>query len=594
MAFWLSFLNGSRVRASQRRRGVWLTVPVLGVVALGYMAAATVARPDLGFWSPDSSIRYVQLVSLLRQGYREVAVVYPGGKLDPEGRFYPVGGGFAAVRDGKVYLLYSPYFPALAAPFYQVFGRVGLIGVPLLSGLSVVSLTFAWLGRLGQWAGAAGALLVGLGTPLAVYSVVFWDHAPVTALTTGAIFCLARSLEGERGIGPVVAGVLLGLAVWLRNEAYVFAAAAMVLWTVVAGQRRLLPVALGFLLSASFVWALNWHLYGHPLGLKGLAGMEAVKSRLGGAEGWLVRRVLAAYDLLVSTERFVDAQDPIRVGTSLGVAAVIILSGWLLRLGVRYLSASSILFGGGAVVVVVGWLVATGSEVMGLLPAVPALALLALANLKSAWERLALGTTLLYVAAVVVIGSEGGLQWGPRYLLPVTPLLVWLACSGVWKSCVGLPGKLRRSVVQSAVMIGVASIVVQAAGIGMVRAQAEMSWRVESLLRAAGSQVLATGQPLFHMMGFLYFDRILARVDGPDELRELVRSYARQRVPRWTYIPFYGPAFNARAVEDWSSEYEWRFRITEDRTPLAWVMGRGRLIYLRLISYEGYRRGADR
>jgi len=98
----------------------------LAFVGAAYAGAAAWVG-DRAFWSPDSSIRHVQLVSLLRERYEDVAAVYPGAWLDPEARFYPVSKGFAAPRDGKVYLLYPPFFPALVAPLFQAAGRAGLV-----------------------------------------------------------------------------------------------------------------------------------------------------------------------------------------------------------------------------------------------------------------------------------------------------------------------------------------------------------------------------------------------------------------------------------------------------------------------------------
>jgi hypothetical protein len=561
---------------------------ILAAVALAYVAAAWVARPDLGFWSPDSSIRYVQLVSLVRQGYREVAAVYPGAELDPDGRFYPISRGFATARDGKVYLLYSPYFAAVTAPFYQAFGRFGLIVLPLLSGLAVVWLTFAWLRRFGEWPAAVGALLVGLGTPLVVYSVVFWDHAPVAALTTGAAYLLARGVDRPGCRGVAAAGTLLGLAAWFRNEAYVFAAAALVASALVVGPRRLAPLVGGFLLAAGIAWALNGHLYGHPLGLKGVAGAEAVRARLGGVEGWMLGRLLAAYDLLISTERFVDAHDPVRLPQSVGVACAVLLSTALLRAGVRLGSWASVLAAGAAVAVAVGWLVATGSEVMGLVPGVPALALLGLWAPRHAWERLVAWVAGLYVAGVVVLGSEGGLQWGPRYLLPAVPLLVWLVSAGV--ACVkpASEAKVQPALVACVTFVTVASLAVQGVGVLTVRRQLQTAALFEQLLRKADSPLLVTGiEPLFRVMGYLYFDRVLMSVESPAELQELVRAFTRHRVERWTYVPFSGLGFDARAVERWSSRGSWRFRVASDVAPPLRVESTGASAALRLITYVG-------
>lgn len=559
---------------------------VLAGMAVAYMAAAWVTRPDLGFWSPDSSIRYIQLVSLLEQKYREVAVVYPGSVLDPEGKFYPVSGGFAAVRDGKVYLVYSPYFPALSAPLYWVLGRYGLVVLPLLSGLVVIWATRLWLQRVCVSAAIIGAILVGLSTPLIVYSAVFWDHALVAALTTTCFVLLARAPVGDRR-SIFWAGALAGAATWFRNEGYLFVVSLLTAWTLVARRRSLLPLALGVLCGAAVGWILNWYVYGHPLGLKGSAGARAVQARLGGAEGWLLGRALAAYDLLVSTERFVDAGEPVRIAESAALVAAVLLGSALLRLGVVNRSPASVVAAGVGVVGVAGWLLGSDSEVMGLVPAVPAVALLGLWTPAGPWERLVGWTGITYVMGAVALGSEGGLQWGPRYLLAVLPVLLWLGAVGLWRVYQTAGGSLRVGIVVAGTLIALASAAVQVKGLFAVRSQVEMAVRVENLLRGTGTPVLVTGQPLFHMMGFLYFDRILLRVDDARELEELVQSFARQRVARWTYIPLYGPAFDARSVERWTGRGPWKFRVVEDRIPLAWVMGRGRYIYLRMITYAG-------
>ncbi|MDR7400486.1 MAG: hypothetical protein QN144_14415 [Armatimonadota bacterium] len=561
----------------------------LAGVAVVYLLGAWLACPDLGFWSPDSSIRYVQVVSLLRQNYRDVAAVYPGAQLDPGARFYAVSSGFATVRDGKVYLLYSPYFPALVAPLYWVLGRFGLVVLPLLSGLAVVSVTYLWLRRSGPGTGVLGAGLVGLGTPLVVYSVVFWDHAPVAALTTAAAWLLCRSVEDRTG-SLLAAGVVLGVATWFRNEAYLFAAAAMAAWGAVAGLGRLPRLVVGFLLGAGLAWALNWQLYGHPLGLKGLAGIEAVRGRLGGAEGWLLRRVLAAYDLLISTERFVDAQAPVRVGTSAGVATVLVLSALLFRAGACSRSVLSLLSAGAAVATVTVWLLGTGSEVMGLLPAVPAVALLGLWKPETAWERVVGWTAGLYVLGVLVVSSEGGLQWGPRYLLPAVPLLMWLGCVALSRWCGAVEGRLRGALVTSTALLALAGLTVQGVGVMTVRWQAQAYDRVERLLRSIDSSVVATGiEPLFRVMGYLYFERVLMTVQGPEELRQLVDLLAARQVRRWAYIPVAGPAFDARVVERWAESGRWRFRVAEDRMLHVRIVQTRSTSGLRVITYTGSR-----
>ena len=558
----------------------------LVVAALAYGMAAWLVRPDLGFWSPDSSIRYVQLVSLLQRRFERVDAVYPAVTLDPQARFYPVSPGFAVVREGKVYLAYSPYFPALAAPLYRLLGAFGLVALPLASGLLVVAVSCSWLGRRMPELGLVGGVAVGLGTPLAVYSVVFWDHAPVAALTAAGLLVLA----GDRGANrqAFLAGALVGMATWFRNEVYVFAAAAAVAWALVAGWRRLPRVLAGMLCGAAPAWLLNWHLYGHPLGLKGLAGAQALAARLGGTERWLWSRLVAGYDLLISIENFQNATSPLRAPESLGVAGVLVGSAVLLRLGTANRTPASVYAVGVAVAAVAAWLVATGAGVMGLVPAMPVLVLLGLWRPGERAEQLIGLAAGLYVLGVLATGSEGGLQWGPRYLLPAVPPLVWLAFSGVARAYKESSRDMRRALAVCAVLSVAASFGVQAVGVWRVRAQVLAGARVEAILRSVESPILVTGmEPLFRFLGYLYFDRVLMSVEGPDELQDLARVLARQKVPRWTYIPFSGREFDARIIERWTLQESWKFRVVEDRTPAVWVLESGRAISLRLITYRG-------
>lgn len=264
---------------------------------------------------------------------------------------------------------------------------------------------------------------MGVGTPLAVYGVVFWDHAPVAVLSSGGLLLLARGAQAGSDRTIFWGGVLVGAATWFRNEAYLFAAAAVGAWTLAVGRKHLGSLVAGLACGAAPAWALNWQLYGHALGLKGLAAVEAAHSRLGG-EGWLWDRALVAYDALVSTEDFVNARSPTRVFASLAISVVWVTSAMLLALGTRSGNAVSIVCAGVGVAGTSLWLWASRWEIMGLLPAVPALVVLSLWKPHDRWERLTGWVAGLYVLGVLAVGSTGGLQWGPRYLLPVVPPLV--------------------------------------------------------------------------------------------------------------------------------------------------------------------------
>jgi hypothetical protein len=151
-----------KLKSGLEEHGERLKRLTLAFVGAAYAGAAAWVG-DRALWPPDSSVRYVQLVSLLRQSYQDVAAVYPGAWLDPEARLYRASKGFGAPRDGKVYLLDPSFFPALVAPLFQGAGRAGLVIVPMVAGFATVWLSWRWLRQFGCWVAQFGTVLVGGG-----------------------------------------------------------------------------------------------------------------------------------------------------------------------------------------------------------------------------------------------------------------------------------------------------------------------------------------------------------------------------------------------------------------------------------------------
>src|SRR3546814_9153879 len=68
-------------------------------------------------------------------------------------------------------------------------------------------------------AGWAGYWLVGMGSPVVVYALDFWEHAPGVACIVGAVALMAGIIDGEPSNARAVgAGALLGLAATMRTE----------------------------------------------------------------------------------------------------------------------------------------------------------------------------------------------------------------------------------------------------------------------------------------------------------------------------------------------------------------------------------------
>lgn len=563
-------------------RGVPWRLVVL-VTAAVYAAAGWYLSEPGTFWSVDNAVRFVQLESLRRQNYRSVAAVYPAADLDPQHDFYPIAG-FSYRRDGRTYLSYPWLFPLVASPLYGWLGHGGLLVVPALGALAVTGLVALTSAQQASVAGVAAGLLVGVASPLLIYAVVFWDHSLVAALTAGAVVLLLPDARNpDRRARAVLAGLLLGLGPWFRNEAYVFAAAVVLgLW--VAGRRWPVVWVLGGAALALFpLWAYHLWWFGHPLGDKGRVVIEAVGQP--GLLGYLQRRALMAYEVLVSLEHYERALSPERTLESALLALGLVAGAYLLGVGLRRDSLAWTAVGG-LVLACVGTAPALLKlPVTGLLPSAPFVALAWIRPAADARDRFLWTVLASYVGGVIVVRDTAGLQWGPRYVLPAIPVLGLLcgrAVAEAWQSHARLRGVL-------AVMLAgllASGLAVQMLGLTLIRHSLDTLRAIEGALRSARYEVVATGyEPVFQSLGRLYFEKKLMVVGSQEELRALVGLLAARRVEGWTYVPRYAAAFDPRLVERWTEGRPWRFRLEEDRTPLVVQFGGVRPV--RLVTYRG-------
>ncbi|MDR7602117.1 MAG: hypothetical protein QN172_06630 [Armatimonadota bacterium] len=533
-----------------------LFAAVAGTAALA-LAALDLAR-HRAFWSPDSGLRFLQVEALVRQGYRRVSIPYPGARFDPGARYLPFGDWFLVRRGGQLCVVYPPYFPALASLPYRALGFAGLLVLPLAGAVAVLRI-IAHLQKASEPPWPALAVLAVLSTPLAVYGLLFWDHAPAAGLGAGAAALVTAAGWQKRDAPAFLSGLLAGLGLWLRTEMYLFTVALMLAAWRVFGRRVAAWVAVGALVPALAVWTLNLHLFGHPLGLKGEAAVGArvaeVRSAAQAVEGWAKRRLLVAYDLLISTEQPQNGEQPERIGPSLAVSGAVVAGSALLTWGAWSRDVARILVGAGVAVLGPVYAAVTGQHLMGLLPTMPFVAALPLAVGNPSPEvRYPLLVGSLYFAAVLATASVGGLQWGPRYLLPAIPLIVWAAVAALAPLSRSWPHGARAMHLAVAILTA-GGLTVQAAGVLAVRSDGAALVALQDAIERRSAPVLVSGaEPVLRALAPLYFRRVLLRVDGPEALRDLVRTLSRYRVREWTYVPFTGARSDRRRIERWSEE----------------------------------------
>jgi hypothetical protein len=552
-------------------RGLWACLTVCAVV---YFGVAAIFLSTHGFWSPDSAVRLVQVESLARYGLHGVAISYPAATIDPQGRYFPFGPWFHFVRDGRFYVSYPPYFPTLVAPLYRALGNAGLVLLPSLAGLGTVWVTYRVLRRHAPELAMAGTLAVGLATPLVIYSTVFWDHTPVVLLSSAALGLVARACatgRGYRSSDLLFAGVLLSLGLWIRNEMYVLIPAVLASWMCCGPQGRLrgaLTLVAGLVVPVGALWVLNHYLTGSLLGWKaeGLAASRAtgvMETVTGHASGtWLLDRFGNVYYQLISPDYYAFNLPAVIGGVLL--AAGFGSAALLLRIGVSRRQEWPILVAGLLSAAIGVFIILRRTDVSGLLPATPCLLLAFLPGPITRWERFLWAVVFLFTVGIIVTGTHGGLQWGPRYLLPIVPPLVWLAAAAVERAQKTAPA-IWTSLRFTAVALVSVSLLIQTSGVDQVSQVTATNARVNQALRAAPAEIVVT--PLEWVMlgaGSIYFDKSLMYVAQPGDFRVLVERLSAERVTRWTYIPLSGVFFSPKVVATWTGR-SYRFEVSDDR-----------------------------
>jgi hypothetical protein len=371
--------------------------------------------PDESFFSGDGGLKALmtrQLAEgprrfdLLLEAPPEVQSLWDAG-------LYPFEPPFVYLVEGLRYIQYSFPFPMLSSLPYALFGQRGLYLLPFLS---VVLLALAFLraaGRLqlGPGTSALGLAAVLFGSPLSFYGATFWEHAPAVFLAFAGLLPLlaAPGRTPPSGLAMRMGGLGLGLAVWLREELLCLLAGLVLIAALerLAGRRgRWLPEgAAAHLVTAVLVvlvyFTLNALIYGHPLGPHSFSVLLERELTLAGrlANAWILLQRLAAY-LLDTFPLFV---------LLLWFPAVLLPS---LASGRRRRDR-----GPGEEARAEQ---SPASRVVPSLPDGPAPEASALVLLVVSL-LFALGIPLLLPD--VELGGDGGKQWGPRFYLPLVPLV---------------------------------------------------------------------------------------------------------------------------------------------------------------------------
>ncbi len=462
------------------RRLLWLSVMIVLVIQTVLFAQSAAIH---GFATGDGSVKLWQVQGILRTGDLNAPLEYPGAVYDPGHQYAPFVAPWAFWKDGKFYTEYTSPFIWASVPLYALLGHTGLMILPWLCGMLLVIMAawLAWRVRPDRSA-ALAPIVVGFASPLSVYSLEFWEHTAGTALAVFALLAVVQALDSRRRAGWLIAsGAAIGLGLTMRAELYVYPIAIVIGLLFI---RSVLPVirstawlALGGLIIAGPWWLYQFITWGSPFGPRlqqnvPILGGTEMLARLGDTTGRNWSMLWPAADSTVLIVLML-------------VWLIIVLLAWALRRRVAWLA--DVGFWMGIVILIVmavllAWQLGQGQRPADLLTTFPIVLLLILtaprgnqrpapSTQQSAITRLLLVVPLAFVVLVILVSPfHGGIQWGPRFLLPIIPPLTVVLIdrlAGLW------------SVINRSARLGLATAL-----IALIAAGSYSTWRGAMFMQA--------------------------------------------------------------------------------------------------------------
>jgi len=423
-------------------------------VALVLIGLSFLNDPD-GYLGTDTGGKTATLEAMVQRGDWSVDVGYWAEEHDPAGAFHPLNG-TAPTDKGWVQVTSLPMVLA-GRPLYDLGGYRAALLLPM-GGTVLAALAAASLAdRLGRRIDGTRALWVfGLGSPLLIYGLDFWEHSlGIAAIGWSAVLLYDVAVTRRSPLGAVGAGVLLSVAATMRTEALVYAlvlVGAICTWLVV--RRRPVKSAVtgvAALIGFAPIWLLN----------------SALEDRVGGNSRTNRAAGLASSSAVSSDGREFDVRLDEGLRTTFSTAAtdswIPVLLGVLLVLAVMAAVAVGNRLSEDRVP-----LVALGLGAFTLLTVVPGLgfvpglfAAFPVAAAGLALRGSAPGAKVLGAAAVVAlpvvwafqfIGAAGP-QWGGRYVLGSSFLLGVLGIVALGRAEV--PQAIARAVFAMSVVVTV-------------------------------------------------------------------------------------------------------------------------------------------
>ncbi len=217
-------------RRSPARRPLVIAIGVL----VFYLLASIFTDPG-GYLSTDTGGKVATLDAMAERGDLRPDLGYWAGEWDDDASLYPM---FSTKRIGDQWINVTN-LPMLyaALPLYRLGGYELALLIPMLGGVATALVGGRLARQLGSPDGAAATWLIGIASPVTMYSLDLWEHSIGLALMGAGVSLVLDAVEDDRWVPAVLAGLAFGAAASMRQEALVYGAVIGLGLTIVAVRR---------------------------------------------------------------------------------------------------------------------------------------------------------------------------------------------------------------------------------------------------------------------------------------------------------------------------------------------------------------------
>jgi hypothetical protein len=464
------------------------------LIGLFFVALQALVLPPDGFATGDQGSKFLQTRAFAEQGPLNPAIDVQSRDIDPQYRRQEPK---LENRRGRLVSEFLWLLPLMSAPFVRGLGMRGLYVVPAFSVVAIFFAAAALGRRAGDDRGLWTAWVVLLVTPVAIYGLELWEHAPAAASVIVAALMLAPNRKPEAGSRQqagswrfAAAGAAIAAGALFREEVVAALPSLLVARAISVNRDRLrdlIAAAMWTSLGAFLVFAasvpVNLMIYGAPLPVH----MTQDAWEVARSTPYMQVRRAFLVDLLLPaahTGAFVaalmaglaaasvqawrrragrEAGDSdsrtlvmvVHVSVAIGLAIAVVLPLWRLVHGVRPHDAYRVTSAAHTwpfVLAILYWpWVATESQ-------------------RPMARYLIASALLLLAGTALLVPTSGGAQWSPRFLLAVAPLLAVVAAAAARPApdrAGRIPGGISglTGIAWMARAILVASLVMQASGV---------------------------------------------------------------------------------------------------------------------------------